>query len=278
MSLETTSNYQRPTTTDQLPTSSDQSPTGHASPAPPGQRATSSGRACTRGAARQRAISPCRASARQPVVSPPLHSTSAASRHPALRLARIRSVCSLVAPGRPSASLVSVQRGRDTTGCRRGKMRLRRPRCRGLLRLGLSESPVRNQLGGGLIRASVANQRLRGRERLRRIFALTLSRWPHRAGRPTGLVRRAPHRSDPITRGRHEGGRFWPAPTEACRPVASDGAGSGALCRWSARKAGSWLGAGSWALEVESWDRREVDSIVQRDGSSTLYSALPVKS
>jgi hypothetical protein len=28
--------------------------------------------------------------------------------------------------------------------------------------------------------------------RLRRILALTLSRWPHRAGRPTGLVRHAP--------------------------------------------------------------------------------------
>jgi hypothetical protein len=52
--------------------------------------------------------------------------------------------------------------------------------------------PERNQLGLRLIRASVANQGLRGRERLRRIFDLTLSRWPHRAGRPTWLVRHAP--------------------------------------------------------------------------------------
>jgi hypothetical protein len=51
--------------------------------------------------------------------------------------------------------------------------------------------PVRHQLVSRIIRAAVANQRLRGRERLRRIFALAL-RWPHRAGRPTGLVHRAP--------------------------------------------------------------------------------------
>jgi hypothetical protein len=61
--------------------------------------------------------------------------------------------------------------------------------------------PVRNQLGGRPIRASVANQRLRGQERLRRIFELTLSRWPHRAGRPTWLVRHAPRCSALLAQG-----------------------------------------------------------------------------
>jgi hypothetical protein len=152
-----------------------------------------------------RATSPCRASARQPVASPPLHSTSAASRHPALRLARIQSVCSLVAPGLPSAALVSVQRGGDTTGCRRGKLRLRRARCRCPLQARAIQEPVPNQLDSRVKRASVANQRLRGQKRLRRIFALTLSRWPHRAGRPTWLVRHAPRCSPLLAQGRRAG-------------------------------------------------------------------------
>ncbi len=52
--------------------------------------------------------------------------------------------------------------------------------------------PVRNQLGGRVILASGPNGRLSGRSACGAFFRLTPSRSPNRAGRPTGLVRRAP--------------------------------------------------------------------------------------
>ena len=48
----------------------------------------------------------------------PLHSTSDASRVAALLLPRILPVFSVVVPGQPGTSLVSVRRGTFTTGCR----------------------------------------------------------------------------------------------------------------------------------------------------------------
>jgi len=51
------------------------------------------------------------------VVKVPLHSTSDASRLAALLLRQILPVFSVVAPGQPGASLVSVRRGAFTTGC-----------------------------------------------------------------------------------------------------------------------------------------------------------------
>ena len=42
-------------------------------------------------------------------------------------------------------------------------------------------APAPNQLGRWVIRAAVANQRLRGSVRLRRIFRTDAPRWPHRA-------------------------------------------------------------------------------------------------
>jgi len=52
---------------------------------------------------------------------------------------------------------------------------------------------VRNQLGNRVIRASVANGCLRGRQRLRCIFRTDATRWPYRA---TG--RHAPAQSHPL--------------------------------------------------------------------------------
>ena len=46
----------------------------------------------------------------------------------------------------------------------------------------LIRRPVPNQLGGRVSRTSVANQRLRGSARLRRIFRPDAARWPNRAG------------------------------------------------------------------------------------------------
>ena len=46
----------------------------------------------------------------------PLHSTVDASRPAALLLRRIFPIFSVVAPGRPGASPVSVRRGTSTTG------------------------------------------------------------------------------------------------------------------------------------------------------------------
>ena len=45
----------------------------------------------------------------------------------------------------------------------------------------VARAPVHNQLGNRVIRASVANRCLRGRQRLRCIFRTYAPRWPHRA-------------------------------------------------------------------------------------------------
>ena len=45
----------------------------------------------------------------------------------------------------------------------------------------VARAPVHNQLGNRVIRASVANRCLRGRQRLRCIFRTDAPRWPHRA-------------------------------------------------------------------------------------------------
>jgi len=81
--------------------------------------------------------------------------------------------------------------------------------------------PARNQVGGRVIRIAVANQRLRGWERLRHIFRPVAPRWPHCAvGRhappPSALTSRRPvpgwpravaGDADHDSRPRH-GGRF----------------------------------------------------------------------
>ena len=45
-------------------------------------------------------------------------------------------------------------------------------------------TPVPNQLGRRVTRATVPNERLRGRVRLRHIFRPSAARCPHRAGEP----------------------------------------------------------------------------------------------
>ena len=58
-----------------------------------------------------------RTRAQQPVVGVPLHSTGDATALTALLLPQILPVFSVVAPGQPGASPVSVPRGTSTTGC-----------------------------------------------------------------------------------------------------------------------------------------------------------------
>ena len=58
----------------------------------------------------------------------------------------------------------------------------------------VARAPAHNQLGRRAIRGPVANQRLRGSERLRCIFRPDAPRWPHRAA-----ARRAPAQWVPLT-------------------------------------------------------------------------------
>ena len=74
---------------------------------------------------------------------------------------------------------------------------------------GVIREPVRNQLDGRAFRASVANQRFRGRSACGAFFRLPLSRQPHCAGRPTWLVRRAPPGISSTTSGVHPLCRAW---------------------------------------------------------------------